>query len=153
MWKVSTSSSGTDPCSFRNVSSRPQNVHVLLRCCTRCATSSGCTCQVSSWCLYGTVQTLSCSPYGQTRVHRAASVAPWSCIRWIWPRSYGRIQGNHGRGFPIWVLQKYSQALRSICWSCGHTLWFAFILVSLFHWKQPDSDSSPWKGGCDLLSF
>ena len=32
-------------------------------------------------------------------------------------------------------------------------LWFAFILVSLNHWKQPRGFKSTASPGCDLLSF
>ena len=32
-------------------------------------------------------------------------------------------------------------------------LWFAFILLSLSYWKQPESNFLSWPSGCDLLSF
>ena len=38
----------------------------------------------------------------------------------------------------------------------GHackSLWFAFILLSLSYWKQPEWPVIQWETGCDLLSF
>ena len=46
--------------------------------------------------------------------------------------------------------------LETAAWTCQWTskaLWFAFILVSLIHWKQPTTNGIGTIDSCDLLSF